>query len=171
MAAWSLLFQTLTKPVYFSVERMADPGWPARFGQNRAIMKPANAKMTMAVLSVVLVVAVGLCGYERWQIHQWKALVSGLARVQGVFRANQEYKQGKLQLFAVHDFLDIRTSVTNEGPFKVLPFGYHPKEFQGRYVAEAFVEGYNERMRTFHEHPERWVTTTNAPDRTVWWSY
>ena len=131
-------------------------------------MNFSNAKMMACSVLIALIACVGFI-YFVWQNHLWKLKVRDLAAYQGVSRAKEDFRAGKLRLFLVDH--DESSSVTfrgsNNGPFKVALFSAYPFDSPCRYAALQVVEFYNQSMKAFHEHPERWVTT-NAEGRVGW---
>lgn len=129
-------------------------------------MKLFTPRVTIAALAVVFLAVTGMWAYEVWQKQQWQGLVRAYAASEGKTRAKQDFLDGNLQLHAIYEPDGSgKTSATNEGPFKIVPVSYNPNVFQDRYTTEVFIEAYNERMRSLHEHPEKTTIRTNAPGR------
>lgn len=126
----------------------------------------------LLALAAGLIAISGLWAYEIRENQRLKSLAYGLSQVRGITRARQDFLDGKVQLLTIqepvgagHTFLR-----TNKGPFEITPISWNPNVFLDRYVTEGFVEAYNTRMRSLHDHPERWMADicTNAQGRIVW---
>ncbi len=125
-------------------------------------MKSSTSHAAIVAFAAAFSVAAGLWAYEVWKNRQWKALVHAYAVSDGKTRAKQDFLDGKLQLYAIYEpDGSAKPPATNEGPFQILSVSYNPNVFKDRYTSEAFIQGYNQRMRFLHEHPERSIIQTN----------
>jgi hypothetical protein len=130
-------------------------------------MNSSTSRVAIVTLVVAFVVAAGFWGYEVWQNQQWKSLVHAYAASQGNTRATQDFLDGKLQLYVMDEpeGYGKHHATNDEGPFQIVSVSYNPNMFQHRYTSEVFIEAYNKRMRSLHEHPERSIIRTNAQGR------
>jgi hypothetical protein len=132
-------------------------------------MKAPRATLSICGLLIALVACAGFLVYHLRQNKLWKEEVSGLAAYQGVVRAKEDFQSGKLQLFVVVDERRGETfSGSNDGPFRVMPFSSHPFDYPSRLGAAKLVESYNRKMRSLHDHPERYIAGTNVEGHLVW---
>ena len=132
-------------------------------------MNIPKAALAISSLLVMLFVCTSFLSFELWQQHLWKEEVSGLAAYQGVIHAKEDFQQGTVGLFVlVDDRSGGSLSVSNDGPYRIQPSTWHPKNYPSRYVAEKVVESYNRRMKSLHDHPEWYVAETNAQGRIIW---
>jgi hypothetical protein len=129
-----------------------------------------NGRAFLALAAGLITIS-GLWCYEIWQNHQLKSSARGVSRVLGITRAKQDFLDGKAQLFAVQESIGAHTfSPANSGPFKIVPISWNPNVFLDRYLTESYVDAYNTKMRSLHDHPERWMADiyTNGQGRSVW---
>ena len=125
-------------------------------------MKISRASVTTVVLALAFVTAAGFLGYELWQNLMWKMQVETLARYEGATRARHDFQTGRLRFFVIADERsDDKYSGTNDGSFEVWYPQYYPQCYPFCYSTEQMVSSYNEKMRYFHEHPEKSLSTTN----------
>jgi hypothetical protein len=134
-------------------------------------MSISGYRRAILALAAGLVAISGLWAYEMWQNQRLRSLAYGLSRVRGIVRARQDFLDGKVQLFTIQEpFASHMLTRTNDGPFEIAPISWNPNVFMDRYLTEGYVEAYNTRMRSMHDHPERWMADigTNAQGRIVW---
>lgn len=127
------------------------------------INNPTALKVVIAVLVVTLLTSLGFLVYARSQVFWWQEQVYGLAGYEGSTRALHDFQNGKLRLFVIagerdHD----EFSGTNDGPFQIWFPQYYTAIYPMRYSMEQEVEFYNGKMRYMHEHPDKFLTTTNV---------
>ena len=120
-------------------------------------MKITSANVVAWGLLVALISCTGFLTCALWQCHLWKEEVSGLAAYQGIARAKEDYRAGKLQLFVLEQRRGDHFHGSNDGPFKVSAFSAHPFDYPSRCAAASLVKSYNRRMRSLHDHPEWYV--------------
>jgi hypothetical protein len=119
-------------------------------------------KIVIAVLVAALFTSLGFLVHALWQNSQRKQQVYGLAGYEGGTRALHDYHAGKLRLFVIAgERSDDKYSGTNDGPFEILYPQYFPEYYTFRYPTEMMVTFYNDKMRYMHDHPEKFLTTTN----------
>jgi len=125
---------------------------------------PAALKILSAVLIIALLTSLGFLAHAIWTNFWWEQEVYGLAGYQGATRARHDFQSGRLRLFVIAgERNDDRFSGTNEGPFEIWFPQYYPKPFPMRYSVEQMVHIYNEKMRYMHDHPDKFLSTTNSP--------
>ena len=124
-------------------------------------MKSSNASVAILALAAAFLIAAGLWTYEVWQNIQWKSLVHSLRASEGAERAKQDFLDGKLQLYLISETNGSnKPSMTNEGIFQIVSLGYNPNVFNDLYMSEAFIQGYNRRMRSLQQNPQKTITRT-----------
>ncbi len=123
---------------------------------------PKTLKVVIAVLVVALFTSLGFLARALWRDSWWKMEVYGLAGYEGSTRALHDFRDGKLRLFVIAgERSNDKFSGTNDGPFQVWYPQYYTELYPMRYSIEQQVEFYNRKMRYMHEHPEKFLTTTN----------
>jgi hypothetical protein len=129
-------------------------------------MSIRNIKASVCGLLVAVVACAAALGYVLWQNHLWKESASGMAEFYGVALAKDDFRAGKLQLLVVVDERGVGSfRGSNDGPFRVSALSSAPYDYPSRYAAARVVESYNRKMRALHDHPERFIASTNAGER------
>jgi uncharacterized membrane protein len=129
--------------------------------------RPTALKTVIVLLILALGASLGWLVYTRSQIGWWEMEVYGLAGFEGSERALHDFQNGKVRLFVIarerdHD----EFSGTNNGPFQIWFPQYYTALYPMRYSIEREVEFYNRKMRYMHEHPDRFLTSTNQANPT-----
>jgi hypothetical protein len=131
-----------------------------------AMSIPTSLKVFIIALIIALFTSLGFLAHAVWLNVWWKEEVYVLAGYEGGTRALHDYQNGKLRLFKISGERDAdKFSGTNDGPFQVWFPQYYTVVYPMRYSKEQEVEFYNRKMRYMHEHPEKFLTTTNANKR------
>jgi hypothetical protein len=129
---------------------------------------PKSLKITFAILVFALCVSLGFLARALSDNFAWKLQVESLALYEGSTRARHDFQSGKLRLFVISGGRDDdKFSGTNDGSFEVWFPQYFPEIRSFRYATETMVTAYNDRMRYMHEHPDRYLTSTNTPAQKV----
>ena len=123
---------------------------------------PKTLKVVIVILLVALFTSLGFLARGLWRDYFWKMEVYGLAGYEGTERAMHDFRNGKLRLFVIAgERGDDKFSGTNDGPFQVWFPQYYTGLYPMRYSFEQQVEFYNRKMRYMHEHPEKFLSSTN----------
>jgi hypothetical protein len=133
-----------------------------------AMNNPKALKIFCAVLIAALFTSLGFLAHAVWQNYWWKEEVYGLAGYMGSERALHDFRDGKLRLFVISGQRDDdKYSGTNDGPYQIWFPQYYTIVYPMRYSMEQQVEFYNQKMRYMHEHPDKFLETTNRRPNTA----
>jgi hypothetical protein len=141
----------------------------AKVGQTLHLVdNPRALKIVIGVLVVALCTSLGFLVRAFSNNFTWKLQVDTLARYEGSTRARHDFQSGRLRVFVIcGGRSEDKFSGTNSGPFEVWFPQYFPEINSFRYAADTMVAAYNDRMRYMHEHPERYLVSTNATVQTA----
>jgi hypothetical protein len=125
---------------------------------------PKILKIVIAVLAIALVTSLLLFGRALRHKSPWESEAVELANFKGSERALCDFQAGKLRLFVLGAVSESDTySGSNDGPFEIwIPQYFPPRGSVHRLSMERWIAIYNHQMRSMHDHPENFVTTTNT---------
>jgi hypothetical protein len=125
---------------------------------------PKALKAVITVLAIALLTSLGFLGRALWRNYWWEQEAYGLTGMVATEQAMDDFRQGRLRLRVLHGENEgLRYSGSNDGPFEIwIPQFYPSLGYPHRVSIEQQVEFYNRKMRYMHEHPEKFVTATNA---------
>jgi hypothetical protein len=123
---------------------------------------PKALKMVIAVLVVALLVSFHFLMRAFSDNFAWKQCIELSAPADGAMFAHLDFQSDKLRLYMISgERSDDKYSGTNDGPFEIWFPQYSASPYPMRYRVEQWVAGYNRSMRYRHEHPDKFLTTTN----------
>jgi hypothetical protein len=129
---------------------------------------PKTYRVVIVLLFVALCTALVCLVRALSDNFTWKLQVESLAQYEGSTRARHDFQSGRLRLFVISGGrTDDNYSGTNNGPFEVWFPQYFPEVRPFRYAAETMVTAYNYSMQHMHDHPDRYLTSTNITVKKV----
>jgi hypothetical protein len=114
-------------------------------------------KITVGSLVVLLLVTVGWAGYLLFQNYWWKQEATRYTESSARLEAHGMFRKGIICLYKIDGQCDEpHFSGQRDGPFETWIAFYQPSLGAAhRYIAERWVETFNDQMRLMQREPEK----------------